>query len=225
MVLDALHNVEGAANLDDERVAMAENIGDFEKNRPYVLSTVLESIVKLQPEGQFTKAIAEDLLAARKKYGQRLLWPEKADEDLIAPAASPVHRTSGAGPGPGAGGTAVCGDRGSHRAGGRMASRPAGFGRGQREYRAAARERHRAALCPTLYGGLGHEGTRFGGLACELSHRQHRRRADLEKLQRLGRAVGLAQRRRSNLDDIRRHRCKRRMAALAITIPAGTTAG
>lgn len=92
VVLDALHNVEGVANLDDEIAIMVENnIGAFEKNRPYVLSTVLESIVKLQPEGPFTKAVAEDLLAARKKYGQRLLWPEKADEDLIAPAASPVH--------------------------------------------------------------------------------------------------------------------------------------
>jgi hypothetical protein len=91
VVLDALHNVEGVASLDNEIAAMVGNMGDFEKNRPYVLSTVLESIVKMQPEGPFTKAIAEDLLAARKQYGQRLLWPEKADEGLITPAASPVH--------------------------------------------------------------------------------------------------------------------------------------
>jgi hypothetical protein len=91
VVLEALHSIDGAANLDGEIAAMVRSLGDFEKNRPYVLSTVLESIVKLQPDGPFTKAIAEDLLAARKKYGQRLLWPEKADPDLISPAASTVH--------------------------------------------------------------------------------------------------------------------------------------
>jgi hypothetical protein len=91
VVLDALHNVEGASSLDDEIAAMVGSIGHFEQNRPYILSTVLESIVKLQPEGPFTKAVAEHLLAARKKYGQRLLWPEKADEGLITPAESPVH--------------------------------------------------------------------------------------------------------------------------------------
>ncbi len=91
-VLQALHNVDGTADLSADLSALEETLGDFEKHRPYILATVLECMVELAPESAFTQTVANDLLAARADYGQYRLWPEKViDTDPLAAAASVIH--------------------------------------------------------------------------------------------------------------------------------------
>ena len=91
-VLQALHIVDGTADLSAELSALEQTIGDFEKHRPYILATVLECMAELAPESAFTQQVANDLLAARAEYGQYQLWPEKMiDQDPLAAAASVIH--------------------------------------------------------------------------------------------------------------------------------------
>jgi hypothetical protein len=91
-VLEALHRVDGTADLGDDLSALEGSVGDFERRRPYVLCTVLECLAQLAPDSAFTQAVVHDLLAARAEYDQYLLWPEKViDQDRLAAAASTVH--------------------------------------------------------------------------------------------------------------------------------------
>ena len=79
---------------------MEKGLGDFEKSRPFILTTILETSLLLEPGSRLVEVLIENLLAARRPYGDLLLWPEKAEPLLIAP--EPVGGAHGAG-GPGAG--------------------------------------------------------------------------------------------------------------------------
>jgi hypothetical protein len=90
-VLDALHRIAGT---DDFRVqidALINGLEDFEKTRPFILTTVLETAVQLGANPQSTRSLIKDLLAARRPYGHLLLWPQKAEETLVAPVPSVAH--------------------------------------------------------------------------------------------------------------------------------------
>ena len=77
--------------LGDQLARIGDNIGDFEKTRPYILSTILEASRRLAPHSELTLSLAEDLLAARRPYGDVLLWPEKVEPMLISPDPSIAH--------------------------------------------------------------------------------------------------------------------------------------
>jgi hypothetical protein len=90
-VLDALHRVDGTADLTSQLQAMEKGIGEFEKSRPYILSTLLETSVALQPDAMMTSSLIKYLLAARRQYPPYSLWPEKAEPHLANPGPSTVH--------------------------------------------------------------------------------------------------------------------------------------
>jgi hypothetical protein len=91
-VLEALHFVDGTTDLSADLSSLEQMIGDFEKHRPYILCTVLECLAQVAPESGFTETVAGDLLAARARYGQYRVWPEKViDADPLAAAASVIH--------------------------------------------------------------------------------------------------------------------------------------
>ena len=90
-VLETLRRIDGTAPLDDQLARMAKNITDFERSRPYILSTILEASRRLAPDSELTFSLVEDLLAARRPYGDLLLWPEKVEPLLISPAPSIAH--------------------------------------------------------------------------------------------------------------------------------------
>jgi hypothetical protein len=91
VVVDALHRVTGTANFDAQFAMMERDLGDFEKCRPFILTTMLETSVQLRPEAKLTDTLIESLLAARRPYDELLLWPEKAEPLLIDPAPSVAH--------------------------------------------------------------------------------------------------------------------------------------
>jgi hypothetical protein len=90
-VLDALHRIDGTASFDTEFAAMKDGLGDFEKTRPFILTTVLETSVQLGSDLDLTRSLVKDLLATRRQFGDGRLWPEKAEKDLNVPAPSVVH--------------------------------------------------------------------------------------------------------------------------------------
>jgi hypothetical protein len=90
-VLETLRRIDGTASLGDQVTRMSKNIGDFERSRPYILSTILEASRRLAPDSELTASLVDDLLAARRPYGDLLLWPEKVEPLLISPDPSIAH--------------------------------------------------------------------------------------------------------------------------------------
>jgi hypothetical protein len=70
---------------------MERGLGDFEKSRPFILTTILETSLLLVPGSKLVEVLIDNLLAARRPYGDLLLWPEKAEPLLIAPNPSVAH--------------------------------------------------------------------------------------------------------------------------------------
>ncbi len=90
-VLETLRRIDGTAPLEDQLARMRDNITDFERSRPYILTTILEASRRLAPDSDLTGSLVEDLLAARRPYGDVLLWPEKVEPLLISPDPSIAH--------------------------------------------------------------------------------------------------------------------------------------
>jgi hypothetical protein len=90
-VMNALRRVAATEGFDSHMAQMERDLGDFEKCRPFILATMLETSLLLNPETAFVETLIDSLLAARRPYGKRLLWPEKAEPFLSAPAPSVAH--------------------------------------------------------------------------------------------------------------------------------------
>jgi hypothetical protein len=90
-VLNALRRVAATEDFDAHLALMERDLGDFEKCRPFILTTMLETSLLLKPGTEFVAVLIDSLLAARRPYGDLLLWPEKAEPLLITPAPSLAH--------------------------------------------------------------------------------------------------------------------------------------
>lgn len=90
LVTDTFHRVDGMAGYAAQVTAM-RGLGEFEKSRPFILTTMLEASLRLQGTGELTSLLTESLLDARRPYGAQLLWPEKSEPLLIDPAPSLAH--------------------------------------------------------------------------------------------------------------------------------------
>jgi transcriptional regulator with XRE-family HTH domain len=90
-VLQTLHRIDGTTSLCAQLDTMKNNIGDFERTRPYILTTLLEASHELDPDSELTATLVRDLLDARRPYGDLLLWPEKVEPLLVSPAPSAAH--------------------------------------------------------------------------------------------------------------------------------------
>lgn len=91
LVVDTLHRLDGMAGFAAQVEAMHRGLKDFEKSRPFILTTVLEASLRLRDTDELTGLLVESLLEARRPYGAQLLWPEKSEALLIDPAPSPAH--------------------------------------------------------------------------------------------------------------------------------------
>jgi len=90
-VLNALRRTSATEKFDTHLALMESGLGDFEKSRPFILTTMLETSLLLKPGTKLMATLIDNLLAARRPYGDRLLWPEKAEPLLIDPAPSVAH--------------------------------------------------------------------------------------------------------------------------------------
>jgi hypothetical protein len=91
-VLNALRRVAATENFDAHIAQMERGLGEFEKARPFILTTMLETSLLIKPGTRLVEILVDSLLAARRPYyGDVLLWPEKAEPLLITPAPSVAH--------------------------------------------------------------------------------------------------------------------------------------
>jgi hypothetical protein len=90
-VLNALRRTAATEEFDAHMAQMERDLGDFEKCRPFILTTMLETSLLLKPGTELAEILVDSLLAARRPYGDLLLWPEKAEPLLIDPAPSVAH--------------------------------------------------------------------------------------------------------------------------------------
>ena len=90
-VLNALRRIAATEDFDAHIAQMETDLGDFEKCRPFILTTMLETSLLLTSGTKLTEVLIDSLLAARRPYGDLLLWPEKAEPLLIDPAPSVAH--------------------------------------------------------------------------------------------------------------------------------------
>lgn len=91
VVLNALRRIAATEDFGKHVTTMEKGLGDFEKSRPFILTTVLETSLLLEPGGRLVETLVDSLLAARRSYGDLLLWPEKAEALLIDPDPSVAH--------------------------------------------------------------------------------------------------------------------------------------
>jgi hypothetical protein len=90
-VLSALRRITVTEDFGIHVKQMERGLGDFEKSRPFILTMILETSLLLEPGSRFVEVLIDNLLAARRPYGDLLLWPEKAEPLLIAPNPSVAH--------------------------------------------------------------------------------------------------------------------------------------
>ena len=90
-VVNALRRVNATEDFEAHLGQMERDLGDFEKCRPFILATMLETSLLLKPGTPLTQTLIDSLLAARRPYGDLLLWPEKAEPFRSAPAPSVAH--------------------------------------------------------------------------------------------------------------------------------------
>jgi len=90
-VLRTLHRLDGAADYSALIARMKKGLTNFERTRPFILTSVLEASAQIGADAELTGALVTDLLAARQSYGDHLLWPEKVEDGLVAPVPSIAH--------------------------------------------------------------------------------------------------------------------------------------
>jgi hypothetical protein len=90
-VLNALRRINATEDFDVHIALMERDLGEFEKCRPFILTTMLETSLLLKPGTKLMEMLVDSLLAARRPYGNLLLWPEKAEPLLINPDPSVAH--------------------------------------------------------------------------------------------------------------------------------------
>jgi hypothetical protein len=90
-VLGALRRIAVTEDFDAPIAQMERDLGDFEKYRPFILTTMLETSLLLKPGTRLEEILVDSLLAARRPYADLMLWPEKAEPLLIDPAPSAAH--------------------------------------------------------------------------------------------------------------------------------------
>ena len=207
-VLNALRRTAAAEDFGVHIAQMEKDLGDFEKCRPFILTTMLETSLLLKSETKLTETLIDSLLAARRPYGDHLLWPEKAEPLLIDPDPSVAHTARA---------VRVLANVQSIRPSSQVQEsldQAVAWLTEQSDLRNAYEviERPvdgalRAGPRPPLHGRLGGEGAGVGGPAGRAPLGEQRGCADLEQLRwRYRGPVGVGQRRSADLDDLRRGR-------------------
>ena len=91
VVLNALLRIAVTDGFDVHVAQMERDLGDFENYRPFILTIMLETSLLLKSAPRLVETLVDNLLATRRPYEDLLLWPEKTEALLIAPAPSVAH--------------------------------------------------------------------------------------------------------------------------------------
>jgi DNA-binding XRE family transcriptional regulator len=90
-VLDVLSRIGAPMSVDTALKLLAETVGEYSRTRPYLLSTALQTALRLRPDGPLAGRLIDDLLATRLELAGALLWPEKNEPAMARPEPSLSH--------------------------------------------------------------------------------------------------------------------------------------
>ena len=91
VVTDALVRIDPRTDVDDIVDLLASSLDDVARQRPHIISTVLETVLDLRPRSAFAAELLRLLLDSRRECNGTLLWVEKNEDDLVAPEPSVPH--------------------------------------------------------------------------------------------------------------------------------------
>jgi hypothetical protein len=91
-VLNALGRIAATENFDMHIARMEKGLTDFEKARPFILTTMLEASLLLKGGEGLVGVLVDSLLDARRPYGGRLVWSENSDRKLADPSVAHTAR-------------------------------------------------------------------------------------------------------------------------------------
>lgn len=89
--LSVLHRVNGTANYDSALDVLAASLDQVDRSRPVILTMLLETSVQLGHRPVLTGNLVTVLLETRREFRGWRLWPQKAEEGLVAPVPSVPH--------------------------------------------------------------------------------------------------------------------------------------
>jgi hypothetical protein len=91
VVLDTLHRIDGTRDYGKLFEGMKNGLHGFERTRPFILATVLQTSAQLGCDPDLTHSLVRDLLDARQQSGDLMLWSEKYEKNLVGPVPSVAH--------------------------------------------------------------------------------------------------------------------------------------
>jgi hypothetical protein len=95
VVLDALLRVGAPINTDEALRILSGLIDEVARERPFILTTVLEPVLRIAPDSSLATELIRLLMACRTDFGGMSLWPEKLlerDQPLLDPSVAHTAR-------------------------------------------------------------------------------------------------------------------------------------
>ena len=91
VVVDALVRVGPVPDLDEAVGMLRNSFDEVARQRPAVITTVLETVIDLRPRSEFAAELIRILLVSRRPCDGVLLWVEKNEDELVSPEPSVLH--------------------------------------------------------------------------------------------------------------------------------------
>lgn len=94
VVIDALFRLGTDIPVERAMSMLEQSVDDVGRARPFVLTSVLHTVLRLRPASPFADRLVEGLLATRRVFDGVPLWPEKVEPDLASLVEPSVAHTA-----------------------------------------------------------------------------------------------------------------------------------
>jgi transcriptional regulator with XRE-family HTH domain len=93
VVIDAIVRVDPTIDVTQPLELLQQRLDPVTWQRPFIMTTVMETVLDLLPESDLSAELVRRLLASRQTFGRggQLLWSEKDEPDLVSPEPSVLH--------------------------------------------------------------------------------------------------------------------------------------
>jgi transcriptional regulator with XRE-family HTH domain len=93
VVIDAIVRIDPTADLSRAMARLEATLDAVAWQRPFIMATVLETMLDLRPESELATRLMRGLLDSRRPFGGDAVevWSQKAEEGLASPLPSVLH--------------------------------------------------------------------------------------------------------------------------------------
>jgi transcriptional regulator with XRE-family HTH domain len=90
-VVDAIARVDAASDVDQILQQLDATLDEIAWQRPFIMTTVLETVLDLQPASALASRLLRGLLDSRRPAVDGMRWSVKAEPGLVSPEPSALH--------------------------------------------------------------------------------------------------------------------------------------